>query len=111
MVVPTVLAIIARRNWARWSASGNGVIVMSNVVLLLLLRPYRLGPLRNALRSPSTEVDEGIDVSFLVAGCAVIARWRPCRLREAESWIASGAYRAPSRERTSLMTRSCKPKA
>src|ERR1700739_4299161 len=83
MVVPTVLAIIARRNCARWSASGNGLTVMSNVVILPLPGPYQTGALRNAFRSPSTEVDEGIDVCFLVAwGSAVIARSRPCRLRK-----------------------------
>src|ERR1700722_10075347 len=81
MVVPTVLGIIARRNCARCSASGNGLAVMSNVVILPLPGPYQTGALRNALRSPSTEVDEGVDVCFLVGwGCAVIARSRPCRL-------------------------------
>src|SRR6202043_458764 len=43
MVVPTVLAIMARRNCARCSASGNGLIVTSNVVILLLLGPYQTG--------------------------------------------------------------------
>src|ERR1700677_522430 len=76
MVVPTVLAIIARRNCARWSASGNGLIVMSNVVILLLLGPYQTGTLRNAFRSPPTEVDEVIDVCFLLVGAAQSLRAR-----------------------------------
>src|SRR6516165_6380246 len=37
MVVPTVLAINARRNCAWCSASGNGPAVMSNVVIMNLL--------------------------------------------------------------------------
>src|ERR1700676_2266623 len=45
MVVPTVLAIIARRNCGRCSACRNGLIVMSNVVILLPPWAHiRLGP-------------------------------------------------------------------
>jgi len=52
-------------------------------------------------------VDVGIDVCFLVGwGCAVIARV-PMPAAGSRSWMASGANRTPSRERTSLMTRSC----
>jgi len=68
---------------------------MSNVVILPLLGPYQTGALRNAFRSPTTEVDEGIDVCFLVGwGCAVIARSRPCRLQEAgPGWRAAPTER------------------
>src|SRR5260221_9627103 len=95
MVVPTVLAIIARRNCARCSASGNGLAVMSNVVILPLLGPYQTRGLRNAFRCPSTEVDEGIDVCVLVSwGGADTAQSRRCRRQEAgPGWRAAGIER------------------
>src|SRR5215470_10654997 len=114
MVVPTVLAIIARRNCAWCSTSGKGPAAMSNVVIMNLLdeslwRPSG-GRLLECVSSPSTEVDSGIDVCFLVwlglrRHCAHHAH-----AEESLSSMASGANRSPSRERTSLMTRSCKLK-
>src|SRR5579872_2320676 len=43
MVVPTVLAINARRNCALCSASGSGPAVMSNVVIMDLLGARQAG--------------------------------------------------------------------
>jgi len=58
---------------------------MSNVVILRLLGPHQTGTLRNAFRSPSTEVDEGIDVCFLLVGAAQSLRAR-----------AQAGYRKPA---------------
>src|SRR5581483_2107509 len=50
MVVPTVLAIIARRNCARWSVSDNGAAVRSSVVMTNLPGSHRASPHWNAFR-------------------------------------------------------------
>src|SRR6516162_8353860 len=80
MVVPTVLAINARRNCAWCSASGNGPAVMSNVVIMNLLdyeSPWcpSGAHLLECVSSPSMKVDGGIDCYFLGwPGGSVIAR-------------------------------------
>src|SRR5579872_3699925 len=70
MVVPTVLAINARRNCALCSASGSGPAVMSNVVIMDLLGARQAGTCWKAFPLHPRKWMLASTASFFFAGAA-----------------------------------------
>src|SRR5215469_5643114 len=83
MVVPTVLAINARRSCAWWSDSDSGAALTSSVVMRNSPWLASCESLLECVSSPSTEADAGINCCLLFGwGGAVTARWAHAGFRK-----------------------------